>query len=389
MSLLKEFSFDDIDRKFMVRQIKFSSYLSNFPQIEESPNYVFSPVNLEIALSILNMGSKKCAVSIQGLSKKFQYFKISNMLKALKGKKQDGNLTLKMNNDIYAKANMELNLEYVKNVSKFFDASVESVDFQRDLKSVINKINEKVSKNTNGLIKDLIKSDQVDPSTQLMSVNSLYFKGLWKQPFDKKMVNMPFRDKSGFNLSIPMLRGKDMSLLISGVNSLKARIIVKDYIDEDFKLVLVQPYSNISLSMVEKNIIRYPKKFVDGIANASEIIGFLYMPNFDEEFEVPILDMLAKDLICWKKGGMDNIEKGSHLDLTQINHKVKLEITAEGSKGAAVVQSSIIGRSLQLPPIIRMNSPFLFFIVRIDGSILFRGRYSSPNNRKLMPVLHR
>ncbi|CAK9300708.1 unnamed protein product [Gordionus sp. m RMFG-2023] len=358
-------------------QVKLSNYLSNFPAINKTPNYVFSPFNLELALSVLNIGTLGCNASIPGLTPRTNYLGIRSIVKLLNEIEQDGNLTLKINNDLYAKSDVQLNDIYVRVIDNIFRASVYYVDFKNNLASVVSMINQKISNNTNGLIVDFIKPDQVDSNTVLLSVNSLYFKGTWKEPFNEEMVKRTFFAESGPK-DIDMLQGVDMTLLRDWNELLNAQIIVKDYFKPDFKLVMLIPIDDtISLSIVEKNLMNHPEGLVDGISKAKEIIANLYMPKIDEEFEVSLLDLPSKKLDCWKKNGIDNIVKGSRLTITKINHKVKLEITAEGSEGAAVVESNIGFRMMSTE--ITMNKPFLYYIIHKDGPIIFKGRFANPS----------
>ncbi|XP_065313967.1 uncharacterized protein LOC135923246 [Gordionus sp. m RMFG-2023] len=330
----------------LLPQIRFSNYLSDFTAIKQTLNYLFSPFNLELALSVLNVGTKRCDVRIYGLTDKSDYSEIRRVMGLLREIKRDGNLTLNINNDLYAKSDVQLNEAYARVVKDVFGAFVGSVDFRFNLESVIGTINQRISDNTNGLIKDFVKTDQVDPYIVLMSVNSLYFKGTWKEPFNKDMEKFTFFGESG-SKSIDMLKGEDMKLLVNKNDLLKAKIIVKDFYREDFKLILLIPINKtIQLSLVETNLIKYPQGLFDGIANAREIVSNLYIPKIDEEFEISILDMLSEELKCWRDYGIDNIVEGSELTVSRINHKVKLEITAEGSEGAAVVESDFGYRTL-------------------------------------------
>ena len=47
--------------------------------------------------------------------------------------------------------------------------------------NIINKINDFIEMNTNGLIKDIIKSDTISNDTIIVLINTLYFKIEWKK----------------------------------------------------------------------------------------------------------------------------------------------------------------------------------------------------------------
>ncbi|CAK9300709.1 unnamed protein product [Gordionus sp. m RMFG-2023] len=66
--------------------------------------------------------------------------------------KQDEDLTLKINNDLYAKSDLQLNDVYVRVIYNLFRASVDYVEFKKYLTSVVSMINQKISDDT--LIED-------------------------------------------------------------------------------------------------------------------------------------------------------------------------------------------------------------------------------------------
>lgn len=61
------------------------------------------------------------------------------------------------------------------------DATIQDVDFQSDMDSAIDTINDWVDETTNGKIDKLFES--LDPDTILALTSSLYFKSEWKNPF--------------------------------------------------------------------------------------------------------------------------------------------------------------------------------------------------------------
>ena len=70
-----------------------------------------------------------------------------------------------------------------------FDEELEKVDFKTDPEAVRKRINDWVSDQTVGNIRDLLPMNTVDASTDAVLVNAVYFKGLWQSKF------MPERTK--------------------------------------------------------------------------------------------------------------------------------------------------------------------------------------------------
>jgi len=105
-----------------------------------------------------------------------------------------------------------------------FNSSIESVDFVRNSVKITNHINDWVSEQTNGKIKDLFKSS-ITSDTVLVLVNAIYFKGLWKYPFDQKNTvkgdfynmgnNNPIKvDMMSIRTRLRVLRNKELNARI-------------------------------------------------------------------------------------------------------------------------------------------------------------------------------
>ncbi|CAK9297207.1 unnamed protein product [Gordionus sp. m RMFG-2023] len=289
------------------------------------------------------------------------------------------NSTLKMDNDLYIKDGTPINDIYARVVENIFGATLESVDFRNKMEEVVRMINDKISRNTNGLIKNFIKASAVDLNTDLMSVNSFYYKGAWKEPFEEETEKKTFYAVSG-PVEVDMLKSADRSVFVKDVPSLNLKIFVKILLDTNFKLVIVTTRdAKTPLSKVEETIRSKQYNFLGQLDNGYKVSSTFYMPYVSEEFAVDLLDILEDKLSCWIDKGIDNIVQGVHLPVAKIRHKVKLEIAAKGIEGAAVTGSELGIRMAPNKNEIVVNRPFLYFIIHADGPILFKGRYVGPS----------
>lgn len=84
-----------------------------------------------------------------------------------------------MSNAIYFNPNSSLKPTYAMAVKNNHFAKAETVDFTH--KDTVNLINSRINEATNGLLKNTIQ--QLDKETVCVLVNTVYFKGFWKQKF--------------------------------------------------------------------------------------------------------------------------------------------------------------------------------------------------------------
>lgn len=77
-------------------------------------------------------------------------------------------------------------------------ANVESVPFVTNSRSALKKINGYVNSATRGLIPEIVTSEHVTPLTEMVLVNAVYFKGIWKYTFDMENTKkLEFRGVGG------------------------------------------------------------------------------------------------------------------------------------------------------------------------------------------------
>lgn len=101
--------------------------------------------------------------------------------------KNFGSAKFSMANQIYVQQGHKLSKKFQEIASTKFESGVEMLNFGDAMKSA-EIINGFVAEKTNGKIKDFVKSDSLSQDMMVYLVNAIYFKGMWQQPFDKKLT---------------------------------------------------------------------------------------------------------------------------------------------------------------------------------------------------------
>ena len=87
-----------------------------------------------------------------------------------------------------------------------------SCDFRHNHQSEVVRINQWASKNTNGKINGLLSKDDLNPSTALVLMNAIYFKGDWVKPFKAESTkSQPFYCISGEKITTPLMENRWLS----------------------------------------------------------------------------------------------------------------------------------------------------------------------------------
>ncbi|XP_012415445.1 serpin B7-like [Trichechus manatus latirostris] len=83
------------------------------------------------------------------------------------------------------------------------------------------------------------------------------------------------------------------------------------------------------------------------------------------------------DIFDKSRADLSGIAVGGRLYLSKLTHKSYIEVTEEGTKAAATMETNIVEKQLPESVVFRADHPFLFFI-RKNDIILFSGKVSCP-----------
>lgn len=90
--------------------------------------------------------------------------------------------TMAIANGLLVDTDLGMDPAFQKAVEDLYQAQVRNVKFERDSETIAQDMNNWVNKKTNGMISMLV--DSLDSSSVLVILNAVYFKGMWRFPFD-------------------------------------------------------------------------------------------------------------------------------------------------------------------------------------------------------------
>ena len=102
--------------------------------------------------------------------------KLSSQLMSL-----DSKTTMAIANSLWYNETYSIRDSYISNLKSFYNADVKLLGA-----NAVNDINNWCSKKTKGLIKNLLSPSDITTDIAAVLINALYFKGEWKEKFDKK-----------------------------------------------------------------------------------------------------------------------------------------------------------------------------------------------------------
>ncbi|WJX41308.1 hypothetical protein P8452_28678 [Trifolium repens] len=275
----------------------------------------------------------------------------------------------------------------------------------------IEEINLWAERNTNGLIKTILRRGTLDHTTKLVIANALYFKGTWDEKFDPlKTKEYDFHFHNGNSIKVPFItstKDKFISVFddfkVLGLPYKQGNGFIRDF--EAMKKILGLPYkqdkdkrqfsmyfflpdTKDGLSFLIKKLAS-ESKFLEHMFPSKKVrVGNFRIPKFKISFELETSNVLKElgVVLPFYPGSLKKmVESPASQDLSVSNifHKSFIEVNEEGTEAAATTVSIMIGCSMNAftPPKIDFvaDHPFLFLIREdFSGKILFIGQVLNP-----------
>jgi serpin B len=350
-------------------------------------NLLLSPLSASFVFLMLNNGAAgntqeeiQQTLGYDGVSRDVINVYAQKLVGAMQ--KLDSRTTIESANSIWIQKDFQV-FDAFKQVNlKYFEADTKIVDFKEQ--ASLNQINGWVNEKTNGKIPTIL-NDLPDPLTRMMLMNAIYFKGYWKEPFDKKLTtNAVFRTSAGAEQTVPTMMQDGISRYTKVGNSSAVEL---PFGNEAFSLVVVLPGEDTPISTVVEQIDNdWWERITDFNKTAGEMAAqkraycvHLELPRFKLEYE----RSLAGDL---KALGMQtpfdleaadfSLISKDELFVSEVKQKAFAQMDENGVEAAAVTFNVLLtSPGYELVPVdFKANRPFLFFIKeKSTNLVLFTG----------------
>ncbi|XP_037365588.1 plasminogen activator inhibitor 2 [Talpa occidentalis] len=297
-----------------------------------------------------------------------------------------GEYLLESTNKLFGDKSAGFKEEYMQLSKKYYSTEPQAVNFLECAEEARRKINVWVKTQTKGKIPNLLPEGSVDVDTKMVLVNTVYFKGKWKTPFQKKLNGLyPFRVNSTQRTPVQMMH-LQQKLNIGYIEDLKTQILELPYAGGVSMFLLLPDEvgeSSTGLELLEKEIT-YEKlnKWISNDTLAEDDVE-VFIPQFklEEHYELkPILSSMGmENAFSRGEANFSGMSESNDLFLSQVFHQATVDVNEEGTEAAAGTGAVMTGRTGHGGPQFVADHPFLFFIMdKVTMSILFFGRFASP-----------
>lgn len=359
-----------------------------FYREEASPgaNAFFSPYSISIASSMLVAAARgetkteiDAALSFSNDTGPAFHQARNDVALALEGRNRPGTAetnaqTLRVSNDLWLDTDFRPESEYLDTLSAYYGVGVFLAPFATEPETARLAINDKVARDTEQLIQELLPKRAVDSATFVLT-NALYFKAKWASEFSKTLTSEgPFLGTAG-EKSVPLMRGVLHAQYFAGPDY---QALSLPYFGGELELVALMPSAG-SFESFSANLTA--AQVTAAVSNLSSSYVDLRFPKFDIDSTVPLKERLqALGMQIAFTDGADLSGIGPGLYLSGAFHNAALRLDEEGTEAAAATAFVAVGTSAPPAPIpVTFDHPFVFFIRDVpSNSLLFVGHFANP-----------
>ena len=268
---------------------------------------------------------------------------------------------------------------YISGLENYYDALVKGFDFSKDNQVALSYINSWADEQTYGMIPELI--GDLDPSSYLVLMNALYFKGNWNSKNEFKESDTAvgnFSAANGKNNKVKYMYQE--STIPYGFNNY-LQMVSLCYGNGAYAMDLMVPHENVSLEEALSSLSSsaYPRSL------RGDWFVKIKLPVFDTESDKielkdALMNMGVKDAFDRNRADFSPMTENK-VWVSEIFQKSKIKVNEKGSEAAAVTVMMMAGSpglEFTPPPVpeVYATRPFIYVIRETStDAILFMGVY--------------
>ncbi len=356
----------------------------------EDGNLFYSPYSISLALAMTYAGAKgetakqmadtlHYDLSQAALHPAFNSLalELASRGQGAQGKDEKG-FRLNIVNAIWGQKDYKFISSFLDLLAENYDAGLRVLDFIKDPNASRITINDWVSEQTEGRIKDLIPEGAITPLTRLVLTNAVYFNAAWREKFEESATqNGQFHLVNGTEVTVPMMRKTDSFGYVKSGNAVGVEL---PYDGNELSMVILTNTTG-TFADFEKGLTF---SRVDELINSIQYSEVrLTMPKFEFESKFGLkqtLQGMGMVLPFQDSADFTGISTQSDLHIDDVIHKAFVSVDEAGTEAAAA--TAVIVGTTSMPveqAVVTLDQPFVFLIRDIQtGAIIFIGRVMNP-----------
>jgi serpin B len=354
-------------------------------------NLFYSPYSISEALAMTYGGARGETEKQMAAAMRFQLaqsqlhpaFNSLDILLAKRGegaKAKDGKgFRLNVVNAIWGQKDFKFTDSYLDLLAQNYGAGMRIVDYIKQSEPARQTINQWVSDQTEGKIKDLLPQGSVTPDTRLVLTNAIYFNAAWANQFEKNMTqDGQFNLLNGSTITVPMMRQQES---FRYGESAGYQAVELAYDGNELSMIILLPKAD-SFNDFEKSLTGAQLKTILDNMNYCEVK--LSMPKFtvNSEFNLnqALSDLGMPLAFSPSEADFSGMDGNRDLYISDVIHKAFVSVDEAGTEAAAA--TGVIMKTTAMPLEVKqmtIDHPFIYLIRdNPTGTVLFMGRVMNP-----------
>ena len=378
-----------VDHRLILANTRFSIKL--FTELytrDIGKNLLVSPASVAFALAMTYNGAQgdtQRAMALTLAVHELTLEELNSANAALKAQLDQASSAIQLSiaNALWTRQELTFNPVFIQRNQDFYGAHVATLDVDDPQAPVA--INSWVRQHTAGKITEIV--DKLDPSTVMLLVNAIYFKGKWTTEFDPaRTQEHPFTLLDGQQISHPLMIQTGRYPYYRGD---RFQAVSLPYGSGRVSLYVFLPDVGVSLAALINKISA--EQWATWMTQFRQTQGYLALPRFQISYEVELNRALtalgmgeAFDPHAAKFESV--LSTPSPLYINNVKHKTFIEVNEEGTEAAATTSVDVFATSAMPQQTFTMiiNRPF-FCALRDNetGTLLFVGTIVDPQQPKL------
>nr|6KGA_A Chain A, Ovalbumin [Dromaius novaehollandiae]6KGA_B Chain B, Ovalbumin [Dromaius novaehollandiae]6KGA_C Chain C, Ovalbumin [Dromaius novaehollandiae] len=362
-------------------------------------NIIYSPLSIISILSMVFLGARENTKT--QMEKVIHFDKITGFGESLESQcgtsvsvhaslkdilseitKPSDNYSLSLASKLYAEETYPVLPEYLQCIKELYKGSLETVSFQTAADQARELINSWVETQTNGVIKNFLQPGSVDPQTEMVLVDAIYFKGTWEKAFkDEDTQEVPFRITEQESKPVQMMYQAG-SFKVATVAAEKMKILELPYASGELSMFVLLPDDISGLEQLETTISieKLSEWTSSNMMEDRKMKVYLPHMKIEEKYNLTsVLVALGMTDLFSPSANLSGISTAQTLKMSEAIHGAYVEIYEAGSEMAT--STGVLVEAASVSEEFRVDHPFLFLIKHNpSNSILFFGRCIFPHH---------
>ncbi|MFO0672567.1 MAG: serpin family protein [Polyangiaceae bacterium] len=280
-------------------------------------------------------------------------------------------------NSLWSEKDFVFETPYLDTLAVNYDAGVNLLDFRHDPAAAADTINRWIEEKTENRIQKMLSS--LDPSTELVLVNAVYFNAAWRLPFEASATaNATFHGLDG-DTSVPTMKSGSMYGRYAKTKDYDA--VALPYEGGAVEMIAIAPTVG-TLDAFESGFDRAAfDAVVDGLKGGQID---LTIPRFTIKGDTislkPALSAFGMAEAFTERANFHGVTTQEGFHVFDAAHKAFVKVDEKGTEAAAA--TAIVAGTTSVGPTpepLHVDRPFLFAIRDVPtGAMLFLGRVTAP-----------